>query len=136
VIPGCETVDEVAPDEYVGRIRLRLPGTVGVYRTWVRVVDAVEPVRAGLEGRIDGQLGSITGRADFDLTGTATGTRLSYEGRASIDGPLARLDSRFTEHLAASLIDQGLDALDRRLAPVAATPAGPAEPASSTEVSE
>ena len=29
VIPGCQAVEEVAPDEYEGRITLRLPGAVG-----------------------------------------------------------------------------------------------------------
>jgi carbon monoxide dehydrogenase subunit G len=140
VIPGCEAVEEIAPGEYVGSIRLRLPGIVGSYRTWVRLVDAVEPERAGLDGRVEGQLGSIVGHADFELAGMAgdpaAGTRLTYEGRAAIDGPLARLDSRFAEHLAASLIAQGLDALDRRLAPVTAVAGRSGDAPSRTEVSE
>jgi hypothetical protein len=41
---------------------------------------------------------------------------MDYEGSAVIDGPLARLDSRFAERLAESLIGQGLRALDQRLA--------------------
>ena len=41
---------------------------------------------------------------------------MDYRGTGVIGGPLARLDSRFAERLAESLIAQGLRALDARLA--------------------
>ncbi len=116
VIPGCEAVERVGPDEYEGRITLRLPGAVGTYRTHVRLVDAQPPERSGLDGRVEGAMGSVRGRADFILQDTEPGTAMEYRGSASIDGPLARLDSRFAERLAQSLISQGLRALEARLA--------------------
>lgn len=116
VIPGCEEVAQVAPDEYEGRIVLRLPGAAGSYRTHVRLVDVVAPEHAGLEGRVEGAMGTIDGRADFTLAPRGSGTEMAYHGDGRIGGPLARLDSRFAERLAGSLIDQGLRALDARLA--------------------
>ena len=116
VIPGCDSVEEVAPDEYDGRIALRLPGVVGTYRTHVRLVDVVAPERAGLEGRVEGSMGTITGRADFTLRDGPVGTDIEYRGSGLIGGPLARLDGRFVERLAETLIGQGLRALDLRLA--------------------
>ena len=116
VIPGCEAVEETAPDEFRGRITLRLPGVVGSYRTTVRLVDVTAPERAGLDGRVEGAMGAITGRADFTLAEADGGTAMDYRGSGTIDGPLARLDSRFAERLAESLIAQGLRALDHRLA--------------------
>ncbi len=116
VIPGCEAVEQVGPDAYEGRITLRLPGAVGGYRTSVRLVDVVAPERAGLDGRVEGAMGSIAGRADFTLTDADGGTAMDYAGSGTIAGPLARLDSRFAERLAESLIGQGLRALDLRLA--------------------
>ncbi|HEY3333889.1 MAG TPA: SRPBCC domain-containing protein [Candidatus Limnocylindrales bacterium] len=130
VIPGCESVEEVAPDEYEGRITLRLPGAVGSYRTRVRLIDVEAPERAGLDGRVDGPMGSITGRAAFSLTEDAApagdtgddaavraamGTTITWRGTGTIHGPLARLDGRFAERLAESLVEQGLRALDGRL---------------------
>lgn len=115
VIPGCELVDQVSPTEYQGFVNLRLPGATGRYRTTVRLVDVVAPHRAGLEGRVEGPMGSLVGRADFTLTDRAGGTHLQYSGGGVIHGPLARLDSRFTERLAESLIEQGLRALEARL---------------------
>lgn len=116
VIPGCERVTEVAPDEYEGRIVLRLPGATGSYQTRVRLVDVVEPEHAGLEGRVEGAMGTIDGRADFTLVPLGAGTEMGYHGDGRIGGPLSRLDTRFAERLASSLIDQGLRALDARLA--------------------
>jgi carbon monoxide dehydrogenase subunit G len=116
VIPGCDAVERVADDEYEGRITLRLPGAVGRYRTHVRLVDPQPPVHAGLEGRVEGAMGSIRGTAAFELVARDGGTDLDYTGAGMIDGPLARLDARFAERLAESLISQGIRALDDRLA--------------------
>jgi carbon monoxide dehydrogenase subunit G len=85
----------------------------------VRLVDVEAPERSGLEGRVDGAMGSISGRASFVLgeenQGKSQGTRIDYHGDAQIQGPLARLDSRFAESFAETLIGQGLKALDARL---------------------
>jgi carbon monoxide dehydrogenase subunit G len=61
-------------------------------------------------------MGSIRGRADFILRETNAGTEIEYNGTGAITGPLARLDSRFAERFAESLIEQGLRALEARLA--------------------
>ncbi len=116
VIPGCEAVEQVAPDEFEGRITLRLPGSVGSYRTHVRLEDVVPPERCRLDGRVEGAMGTIAGHAQFELADAAPGTSMTYSGSGMIDGPLARLDRGFAERLAESLIGQGLAALDRRLA--------------------
>lgn len=116
VIPGCETVAEVAPGEYEGRITLRLPGAVGSYRTRVRLVDMASPDHCGLDGRLEGAMGTVTGSASFDLRDADPGTAMQFEGSGVIGGPLARLDGSLAERLAESLIGQGLAALDRRLA--------------------
>ncbi len=136
VIPGCEEIARTGPDGYEGRIALRLPGVAGSYRTSVRLVDAVPPDRAAMEGRVEGALGAIHGRAEFELAAVPGGTALSYRGRAVIEGPLARLDSRFVERLAESLIAQGLGTLNRRLATVDREPAPVAARHARTEASE
>ena len=115
VIPGCREIEQVGDAEYRGRISLRLPGVVGTYRTVVRLVDADAPTFGRLEGEVVGSLGSIEGTATFRLTEDAGKTTVDYEGEAAIGGPLARLDSRFVEGLAGSLISQGLGNLASRL---------------------
>ena len=116
VIPGCREIEKVGDTEYRGKISLRLPGVVGSYRTVVRLVDSDAPSYGRLEGELDGTLGTLTGSARFRLAEAGSGTRIDYEGDAAIGGPLARLDARFAEGLAGSLIRQGLHNLDARLA--------------------
>lgn len=115
VIPGCSEIERIGDAEYRGKISMRLPGFAGSYRTVVRLVDAEEPSSGQLEGEVVGALGSIKGRATFRLTEDGDRTTVEYDGQATIGGPLARLDSRFVEGLAGSLINQGLDNLASRL---------------------
>ena len=117
VIPGCEDLQQVSADEYRGRIGLRLPAFVGSYETIVRLVRTEPPELGELEGRVTGRAGTIDGRATFRLTDVGGRTRVDYEGTATISGPLARLDSRFAEGLARSIIDEGLANLGRHLEP-------------------
>jgi carbon monoxide dehydrogenase subunit G len=126
VIPGCRAIEKVSDEEYRGEIVLRLPGFVGSYRTEVRLVDAEEPRGGTLEGKVAGRAGTIKGSASFTLDEADGETRLAYHGAAVISGPLARLDGRFAEGLAQSLLNQGLGRLDARLRrePVAAGSVG------------
>lgn len=124
VIPGCLEINEVSAGEYRGRIEIRLPAIVGTYDARVRLVQA-DPASYGLlEGRVEGKAGMIEGRASFRLAEDGGKTVVDYEGTAVVSGPLARLDSRFIEGVAASLIDQGLARLGRLLQGVPVETAG------------
>jgi len=124
VIPGCREIEQVGDAEYRGQVSLRLPGVVGTYQMVVRLVDKDPPSFGRLDGEVVGALGSIKGSASFRLTEDAGRTTVEYEGHAVIGGPLARLDSRFVEGLAGSLIVQGLGNLDSRLQGVPMTDVG------------
>jgi carbon monoxide dehydrogenase subunit G len=115
VIPGCREIEQVGDAEYRGQISLRLPGIVGTYRTVVRLVEADPPSCGRLEGELYGTLGTVSGEATFRLAESSDRTTIDYEGQAVIGGPLARLDARFAEGLAGSLIKQGLRNLEARL---------------------
>jgi len=115
IIPGCREIERVDDVEYRGRISLRLPGLVGSYRTVVRLVEADPPAFGRLDGEVVGALGSIKGSASFRLAEVDGVTSVDYDGQAVIGGPLARLDTRFAEGLARSLINQGLGNLETRL---------------------
>ena len=123
VIPGCHEISQESPNEYHATIALRLPAIVGTYDTWVWLINTEPPVLGEMEGRMVGRAGSIAGRAAFRLTEEEGGTVVHYVGSAIIGGPLARLDSRFVEGLATSLINGGLNRLGERLQRIP-TPAG------------
>lgn len=129
VIPGCRELERVDATTYRAQIALRLPGVVGSWRTTVQLTDIDPPQAATLQGQLDGTLGSIRGEASFRLSDDHGRTVVDYQGNATIDGPLARLDPRFIEGIAGSLIGQGLADLDRRLARQATEAARPWSPA-------
>ena len=114
VIPGCREIDKVGEESH-GRIALRLPGVVGTLRTVVRLVEADRPTFGRLEGEVVGRPGTIRGWATFRLAEADGQTTVDYEGSAELGGPLARLDGRFIEGLAGSLVGQGLGNLETRL---------------------
>lgn len=115
LIPGCEKIEQVNPDEYRGRVQIRMPAVAGTYSTYVRVIEQDEPRHCYLEGEVYGSAGSIRGGASFELNSEDSQTILTYEGQALITGPLAKLDSRFIVGLVQTLIKQGLGKLNKEV---------------------
>ena len=115
VIPGCREIHLVAENEYHGRIVMRLPAVVGSYETVVKLVDTDPPAYGALEGSASGRMGSVAGGGSFRLSDDEGRTVIEYQGTGVISGPLARLDSRFIEGVARSLINEGLARLGHRL---------------------
>lgn len=116
IIPGCVEIRRVSDTDYRGRMAFRLPGIVGAFETFVRLTEADPPALGAFEGRIEGRPGSVVGRAVFRLTETDGRTVVEYDGDGLVGGPLARLDARFLEGIAARLVGEGLARLGRRLA--------------------
>jgi len=108
LLPGCEQVEQVAPDEYRGRMILRIPAIAGTYETWVKVLQYEAPSFCQIQGEATGSSGSVRGQASFTLHPDAQQTRIEYQGDAQIGGPLAGMNPRFAEGVAQMLIRQGL----------------------------
>jgi len=115
LIPGCEQLEQISPDEYRGQLQLKIPAVAGTYSTYVKILERAEPRYCHLEGEVDGSAGSIRGSASFDLNPEDSRTILNYEGQALISGPLAKLDSRFIAGLVQTLIKQGLAKLNKEV---------------------
>ncbi len=116
IIPGCQEIEQVSDTEYRGRIQMRLPAVIGTYQSYMKLVEFEEPHYSHFEGEVEGTLGSIKGTASFRLKAEAEGqTVLEYEGQGLITGSLSKLNSRFAEGLAKSLVTQGLSKLNKQL---------------------
>ena len=114
-IPGCEQLEQISPDEYRGRVHIRLPAVGGTYVTYVNLTERDEPNYCCFAGEVSVAAGSVSGTASFRLKAMEARTLLEYEGQALISGPLARLDSRFIEGVAQTLIKQGLSKLNQQV---------------------
>jgi carbon monoxide dehydrogenase subunit G len=108
IIPGCDQVEQVAPDQYHAILTLRVPALAGSYEILLNVVENKESQFCRLAGNARGPGGVIQGTATFSLLPQARKTMIDYESDIQISGPLAGMHPRFIEGVAQSLIKQGL----------------------------
>ena len=114
-IPGGEQIEAVGPDEYRGRVNLRLAAVGGQYDTSIKILEQIRPSHCRMSGDASGAGGSVKGEVVFDLQEAAPGTLVTYEGDAEIAGPLAGMNSRFVEGVAQTLVRQALGQLNAQL---------------------
>ena len=130
LIPGCQRLEQVAPDQYRGQFMVWLSAVNGAYETTVRVLEREEPSHCRFQGEVTGPTGAVRGTAEFTLAESDHGTLLTYEAQGIPSGALARMSPRFVEGVAKTLINQGLDKLNRDLiAAQKAAAAGDVQPA-------
>lgn len=116
LIPGCQQLEQVGPDEYRGIIRVGIAAVGGTYSTQVRITEQRAPDYCAFTGTVDGPTGTIQGHVSFTLTPRADDcTELAYQGQAIISGALGSLASRLVESVAQTLLKQGLDRFDEQL---------------------
>jgi len=116
LIPGCQELMQVSPDEYHGVIRVGIAAVSGTYRTRVKIREQRHPKYCLFDGEIDGPTGSLKGTVTFTLRELENHhTELSYEAQALISGALATLSGRLIESIACSLVNQSLARFDQEL---------------------
>jgi|YNPNPStandDraft_1061719.scaffolds.fasta_scaffold24445_3 carbon monoxide dehydrogenase subunit G len=116
LIPGCQRMEQVGPNEYRGQIQVGLTGITGIYDVVVRIAEQEEPHFCRLEGEVSSSAGSMKGAASFRLKEEVDHrTLIEYEGNAMLMGALAKFSSRFFEGVAQTMINQGLGKLNAQL---------------------
>lgn len=116
LIPGCQQLTRVAPDEYHGVIRVGIAAVSGTYRTQVKIKEQRHPKYCVFDGVVGGPTGAIRGSVTFTLRETDDHrTELAYEAQAMISGALATLSGRLIESVACSLINQSFARFDQEL---------------------
>jgi carbon monoxide dehydrogenase subunit G len=116
LIPGCQQLQQVGPDEYQGQILVGVAAVRGTYDTQVNVSQRDPPHSCRFEGEVSGSTGIIKGEASFILKEVDKHNSLiEYEAKAMVTGALARLSPRFLEGVAKTLINLGLANLNRQL---------------------
>lgn len=146
-IPGCESVEQVSPNEYqavatlkIGPVRTRFQGKV--------TIDDVAPppgiahaMRLSGEGQ-GGAAGFARGQSEVYLAAEGNQTILEYSAKAVVGGKLAQIGQRLIDGAARSVADEffarfsGL--MQTKIAAVAPAPANPpqAAPVSQPPASE
>lgn len=113
LIPGCDQVEQVAPDQYRARLTLRVPALAGSYEILIKIMESEAPQFCCLAGNAHGPSGAVQGSATFTLLPQDQQTRIDYDSELQISGPLAGMPPRFVEGVAQTLIREWLARLAR-----------------------
>jgi len=115
LIPGCQGLEQISPNEYRGKIRIGFASISGEYTTFVRILDQAPPELCSFEGEVTGPTGIAKGDASFSLEEVDEKTIIRYQTNALITGALASLSPRFIEGAIKTLVQLGLSSLNKQL---------------------
>lgn len=116
LIPGVESLEEVAPDTYKGVAKIGIATIKGEYTGTVRLSDIQPPESYHIQGEGRGKPGHVKGVGEIRLTEDAPGiTTLHYSGDLQIGGMIASVGQRLIEGATKLLINQGLKELAKRV---------------------
>ena len=116
LVPGCEKLDVLGPDEYGGTLNVGIAAVKGVYSGKLKLEDKRPPehYRMSVDGK--GKQGFVRGSGTLDLAvkdGKETVVR--YLGDIQIGGPLVQVGQRVIDSAAKMMIGQFFAAADAEL---------------------
>jgi carbon monoxide dehydrogenase subunit G len=115
LIPGCQSIEQVSPDEYRGQVQVGVASVSGIYDTYVKIHSFHPPVTCQFQGEISGPTGLVKGTATFTLKKFGEKCTLDYQAQGLVTGALAKLSPRFIEGLVNTLLKIGLANLNKQV---------------------
>ena len=118
-IPGCESIESTAPNEYRVAMTARVGPVSAKFTGRIVLSDIVAPTAYTLT--FDGQGGAAgfaRGDARVSLAADGAGTHVDYTAKAQVGGKLAQIGSRLVDGAAAKVAD---DFFGRLVAHLSAT---------------
>lgn len=115
LVPGCQQLEQIAPGEYRGHMRVGIAAVSGKYDMLVKIIEADAPNHCTFEGQMTGPTGTITGQASFSLQEAEQDTVIEYLAQALITGALGSISPRILESIAKTFLNQGMADLNKNL---------------------
>jgi carbon monoxide dehydrogenase subunit G len=123
-IPGCRSMQEIAPDSYTVRLDLKVASVGGSFEGRIALSDKTAPERCRIAVSGSGTLGHGTGEAHFALARAEGGTRMVYEGAGEIGGLVAGVGQRVLRGVSKHLIGKFITSMRSELEGATGTQAG------------
>jgi len=120
-IPGCRSMQEIAPDRYAVRLDLKVASVGGSFEGNIGLSEKASPESCRIAVSGSGTLGHGSGDARFRLEPTEAGTLLIYEGSGEIGGLVAGVGQRVLRGVAKHLVAKFIEAVRSELEGSAAT---------------
>lgn len=116
IIPGVQSLEEVAPDTYKGVAKIGIANIKGEYTGTVKLTDMDPPNSYRMIGDGRGKPGHVKGEATINLTeDTPNQTTLHYNGDMQIGGMIASVGQRLIEGASKMMVSQGFKALAKKV---------------------
>jgi uncharacterized protein len=116
LIPGCEKLEPLGPDEYAGTIVVGIAAVKGTYDGKLKFEEQRPPehYRIVVDGK--GKQGFLKGSGTLDLVARdARTTLVKYVGDVQVGGPLIQVGQRMIESAAKMMLGQFFAAADAEL---------------------
>ncbi|MFZ0660196.1 MAG: carbon monoxide dehydrogenase subunit G [Candidatus Binataceae bacterium] len=116
LIPGCEKLETLGPDEYGGTLNVGIASVKGVYSGKLKLAEQRPPehYRMTVDGK--GKQGFIRGSGTLDLEPRdAKSTTVKYTGDVQVGGPLVQVGQRVIDSAAKMMLGQFFAAADAEL---------------------
>lgn len=105
-MPGCESMNEIAPNEYEAVMKVGVASVKGTYKGKVAIRDQQPPSHYVLSGSGSGGPGFMQGDVAIDLEEANGQTLLKYSTDAKIGGLIASVGQRMLNGVAKMMVDQ------------------------------
>jgi hypothetical protein len=105
-MPGCESMIEVAPDQYEAVMKVGIASVKGTYKGKVTIKEKQPPTHYILSGEGSGGPGFMQGDVAIDLEEVNGQTVLRYSTDAKVGGLIASIGQRMVNGVAKMMVDQ------------------------------
>lgn len=125
-IPGCQALEETAPDAYRMTVSAGVASIKGTYLGQVRLSDKIEPMSYVLHASGSGGPGTVSADCTVRLAAEGDGTTVSYDADAVVGGVIAGVGQRVLSGVAKKMAGQFFANVDADLRPGTAAPSAAA----------
>jgi len=107
LIPGCEKLKVLGPDEYAGTINVGIAAVKGVYSGKLKLEDKRPPEHYKMVVDGKGKQGFVRGSGTLDLKARErNSTVVRYAGDVQVGGPLVQVGQRVIDSAAKMMLGQ------------------------------
>src|ERR1700737_4291941 len=118
LIPGCEKLEQLAPDEFAGTINIGIARVKGVYTGKLKLHEIRQPQHYKMNVDGKGKQGFMRGFGTLDLAlknDNPNHTIVNFAGDVQVGGPLVQVGQRVIDSAAKMLIGQFFAAAEAEL---------------------
>ena len=115
-LPGCEKLDEVAPDVFEAVVSLGIAAVKGKYNGRVSITERQPPNRYAMVVEGSSSTGTVKGTGTIALSEAVDGTKVDWNADVQIGGPIASVGQRLFGGITKLVAGDFFKCMDGQLA--------------------